>query len=1257
MASNNELVSLAKTQLGVSLQAPDAVVPETYIEELRKHVKMQANNIRFTLTPQPGRGFGFVVCLEEGCASTPIPLTKLVSLPDGGRQIGIGALSAFRTHIGDHPTHMRVRNNRVRAGDVGPAKIQPSNTRDNGGSLLNTVKQPGRSVALAAGVSGSKGKAAPRISLPAIKREDTAPVIPRKRYSDTYGPVKDESDADESDREIPYGVKSKNSSTSGLSPARKRWEDMFPFTPAKQEGPSTPKKGKLEVVLSPLRDIDRNQILKNGGYATPRKQAPTRAIENGKVTEEAPHATSFAIKAYKAEKQYQENVIGNLTLPTSPLKAESTRASMVDPANIVTGQALIRAPQLLHQPVASGSNVRLSPGIGGNMDFFKDEDDDDKYDNQGNFYGRGRDTFQGPVAKPEDIDKFFLEAGNAEQFDDNASVNDALKKLGIRDLNTPLPGMEVTLMPHQAIGVAWMMTKEKNGTMGGVLGDEMGLGKTVQMIATMVFNQSDAPAVKTNLILAPVALLDQWKLEIELKTNYGLSTFIYHGSKKAKSRKELQKYDVVLTSYHTLMLEWPDEEAELKEEKMRKKRKKSGDNFIETDESEVERKKKKKKDQKPGLLMNMQWFRVVLDEAQNIRNKKTRVSRAVTKIKTTYRWCLTGTPITNGLGDAYPLLRFLEIRPWYDLESFHAHITKIDKKQPDLAAKRLQAIFATCLLRRKKDSTLDGKRLIELPPKDVELVKLDFTKDEREIYNMVETRSQQIFNRYLRAGTVLKNYYQVLVMLLRLRQICSHTSLITEEDGVISDEALNETKLETREELIHAQTSVSREFVVKMKAKLREIALQRMAAEKESADAVVENEECPICFDNFNDCVITPCSHMFCRECISNHIDAPQTIDAAQPDALKADERACPVCRSPVCKAKIFSRVAFEPTDEELTQETASNVAPFASAVKNEDSDVEMPDIAAIMKSDATDAEDRLVKSKGKGKSTRKNAAKKKRVARRILDSDEEMSEDDDDDLSDFIVQSDEDEEEKDERRKLKKRLGKAKRKAESDDDDYDVSEAEEDNAFDDVVLGPGRSARNVGGDIKVLSKLLPSTKMMHMMNTLMQWAKDHPDEKTLVISQWTQCLTLVSDYLNSKNFYHVKYQGDMNREKRDSAVRAFMTTDKVTVMLMSLKCGGVGLNLTRANRVISLDLGWSEAVESQAFDRVHRLGQVRSVLVQRLVINNTVEDRILGIQERKKTLADGSLGEGTGKKIGRLSVRELASLFGLDARGRVLQN
>lgn len=76
------------------------------------------------------------------------------------------------------------------------------------------------------------------------------------------------------------------------------------------------------------------------------------------------------------------------------------------------------------------------------------------------------------------IDKFLIEAGNAEFFDDNASVHEGLRKLGLGALFQPLPGMEVALMPHQVIGVAWMLEKERKiGLNGGILADDMGLGK------------------------------------------------------------------------------------------------------------------------------------------------------------------------------------------------------------------------------------------------------------------------------------------------------------------------------------------------------------------------------------------------------------------------------------------------------------------------------------------------------------------------------------------------------------------------------------------------------------------------------------------------------------------------------------------------------------------------------------------------------------------------------------------------------------
>ena len=231
-----------------------------------------------------------------------------------------------------------------------------------------------------------------------------------------------------------------------------------------------------------------------------------------------------------------------------------------------------------------------------------------------------------------------------------------------------------------------------------------------------------------------------------------------------------------------------------------------------------------------------------------------------------FRPCLicdrSSTPIVNSLSDAYGLIRFLQLRPWNDWHQFNQLIGRIEKRRPKLATDRLQTIFKTTLLRRNKDTVLDGKKLITLPPKTVELVKLEFCPEEREIYQVVstasqrfpsqnqpdlqvETKSQQIFNRFLRAGTVLKNYhysgscagafvdpppdtvYTVLVLLLRLRQICNHPALISEREG--GPEAVGRTRAEA--EVARAVRSFGEDFVSKVRAKIRDLETERMEVE------------------------------------------------------------------------------------------------------------------------------------------------------------------------------------------------------------------------------------------------------------------------------------------------------------------------------------------------------------------------------------------------------------------------------------------
>jgi SNF2 family DNA or RNA helicase len=125
-----------------------------------------------------------------------------------------------------------------------------------------------------------------------------------------------------------------------------------------------------------------------------------------------------------------------------------------------------------------------------------------------------------------------------------------------------------------------------------------------------------------------------------------------------------------------------------------------------------------------------------------------------------------------------------------------------------------------------------------------------------------------------------------------------------------------------------------------------------------------------------------------------------------------------------------------------------------------------------------------------------------------------------------------------------------------------------------------------------------------------------------------------------------------MSQADRTEAIRRFslspLIADSIPVMIISTKAGGVGLNLTMASKVIMCDLAWNPATENQAVDRAHRIGQSRPVIVERLVIADSVEDRLLEIQQKKGLLADGAMGEGTVSKIGRLTVDNIRRLFAM---------
>jgi len=146
--------------------------------------------------------------------------------------------------------------------------------------------------------------------------------------------------------------------------------------------------------------------------------------------------------------------------------------------------------------------------------------------------------------------------------------------------------------------------------------------------------------------------------------------------------------------------------------------------------------------------------------------------------------------------------------------------------------------------------------------------------------------------------------------------------------------------------------------------------------------------------------------------------------------------------------------------------------------------------------------------------------------------------------------------------------------------------------------------------------------------------------------------LSILERVLRKYNINYLMYDGSKTRQQRKDIIKDFKDDkdkNEIPVMLMSLKCAALGLNLTVANHVLFCDLWWNPAVESQAIDRVHRIGQKKHVFVSRMVIAESVEERILDLQRTKQEIADSALDGANFIKQNRLSLQDLGRLFGVN--------
>jgi SNF2 family DNA or RNA helicase len=216
------------------------------------------------------------------------------------------------------------------------------------------------------------------------------------------------------------------------------------------------------------------------------------------------------------------------------------------------------------------------------------------------------------------------------------------------------------------------------------------------------------PAAGT-LVVCPASVMKQWANELTDKVGESnkLSVLVYHGGSRTKDPSELAKYDVVVTTYTIVTNEVPKHNADDDADQKNGGETSAGNKRKQPSNAQSKGKKKKKLraseiDLDSGPLARVRWFRVVLDEAQTIKNFRTQVAKACCGLRAKRRWCLSGTPIQNAIDELYSYFRFLKYDPYSTYTSFCTMIKHPIARNAVHGYKKLQTVLRLVLLRRTK---------------------------------------------------------------------------------------------------------------------------------------------------------------------------------------------------------------------------------------------------------------------------------------------------------------------------------------------------------------------------------------------------------------------------------------------------------------------------------------------------------------------------------------------------------------------------
>ena len=374
-----------------------------------------------------------------------------------------------------------------------------------------------------------------------------------------------------------------------------------------------------------------------------------------------------------------------------------------------------------------------------------------------------------------------------------------------------------------------------------------------------------------------------------------------------------------------------------------------------------------------------------------------------------------------------------------------------------------------------------------------------------------------------------------------------------------------------------------------------------------------------MCYDGVeNPTIVLPCGHDTCAECLGKI--AEQAIVDNQNAGEEGGTVKCPTCRGKIDLKKVIDYATFKKVH--MSDEAAKD------GVASVDGDSETQSESDLDSDSETESES------GDDAEYRGNLR-----GFVVPDDIEEMENEDDSEYGD-------DEAERTPKKKsTKKKVNKDKRRKSKG-----KAKKKEEKQHVSISMLKKEASKTAEGRRKYMKYLRknwqPSAKVDKCVDLLEQFQND--GQKTIIFSQFVTLLDLVQVPIMEKGWKCERYDGAMSASNRHEAINSFTDKPDVKIMLISLKAGNAGLNLVAASRVIILDPFWNPFIEMQAVDRAYRIGQQNSVQVHRILIEKTVEDRIIELQEQKRKLVNSALDEGASKSLGRLTVGQLAYLFGV---------